>query len=43
MLNFNMDSENSVDYFDKEDVNMFADEDFGLGMDEVSNSLYFLH
>ena len=41
MLNFNIDSENNVDYFDKEDVNLFADEDSGLGMDEVSNILYF--
>ena len=36
MLNFNMDSENDVDYFDKEVINLFADEDSGLGMDEVS-------
>ena len=33
--NFNMDSENKVDYFYKEDANLFADEDSVQGMDEV--------
>ena len=42
MLNFNMDSENDVDYFDKEVINLFDDEDSGLGMDEVSGLIPYV-